>query len=135
MIREWVREKPGSPTVRINGVSHPRADFGARSCCASYINPQWNTRKTPRRARIADQPRNYRSPRPGNGVQDITLGDDSRVGGWTPDRLLARSSPASELGDGGHRCRGANAITRGYADKSSRANRSSSAALYQCHAA
>lgn len=38
--------------------------------------------------------RNYRSPRPGNGVQDITLGDDSRVGGRTPDRLLARSSPA-----------------------------------------
>jgi hypothetical protein len=77
--------------------------------------------------------RNYRSPRPGNGVQDITLGDDSRVGGRRTD--FSRSSPASELGDGGHRCRGANAITRGYTDKSSRANRSSSAALYQCYAA
>lgn len=44
------------------------------------------------------------------------------IHGWVDGRLLA--FVAGEARDGGHRRRGANAITRGYADKSSRANRS-----------
>jgi len=71
--------------------------------------------------------------RPGSRSRDITLGDDSRPGGRTAERLLALV--AGEQGmdgrtDGrtaGHRRRGANAITDGYADKSSRASHRSGA--------